>query len=223
MLKISNYKFIKVMSRNALTFGFCLFCFTLYAHGSINKSNSANDKNYKEGYYYTKSGKKVKGLLRHVYGSYSIFGPQQNFIRFKFAPGALPEKLGVEDIKAFVIESDSFAIAHKISLSSLNYYESDFVQVVEKGAINLFAHYSQSNGLISINYFINTPEVPKMVLMKEETKNNLLNLIFDHEPLYTEVKASSYWQSGLATIIEKYNRYSRKAYLAETRRLVNSF
>lgn len=223
MFTISNNRFGERIARCVLITGLCGLCLTLHAGSGFENEDDSEQKNYKEGYYYTHEGKKVKGLLRHVYGSYSIFGPKENFVRFKFAPGAIPMKLTVDDISAFVIEGDTFAIARDISVSSLTHYEKDFVQVFEKGAINLFAHYSQGNGRIHINYFINTPEVPELVMVGESTKADLLNLIFDYEALYSEVKASSHWQSGIATIIEKYNRYSHKAHLTEVSRLVNSF
>jgi len=78
--------------------------------------------------------------------TFSAFGSKPGNIKFKANSNSAPIKLTAEDISAFVIGTDSFAIVQNIKINSINgEYARDFAQVVETGHLNLFVHKSSSS------------------------------------------------------------------------------
>ena len=99
---------------------------------------------YKEGYYYTKQGTKVEGLLRLEYGG-NAFKNKENgdcFISFKATKEEKRVKLTTADICCFVIEKDSFAAIKNFTLNFMAHYPRDFAQVLQDGRIKLYMYYS---------------------------------------------------------------------------------
>jgi len=78
--------------------------------------------------------------------TFSAFGSKPSNIKFKANAGSTAVKLTAEDISAFVIGKDSFAIVQNIKINSIQgEYKRDFAQVIEVGRINLFVHKSASS------------------------------------------------------------------------------
>ena len=99
-----------------------------------------------KGHYYTNDGKKIEGLIKFGRATFSAFGSKPGNIKFKANSNSAPIKLTAEDISAFVIGTDSFAIVQNIKINSINgEYARDFAQVVETGHLNLFVHKSSSS------------------------------------------------------------------------------
>ncbi len=74
---------------------------------------------YKEGYYYTKDGTKVNGLLRLQYGG-NLFTSKEDgdcFISFKETREDKRVRLTTADICCFVIKNDSFAVIKNFTLN----------------------------------------------------------------------------------------------------------
>ena len=99
-----------------------------------------------KGHYYTNDGKRVEGLIKFGRATFSAFGSKPSNIKFKANSSSSTVKLTAEDISAFVIEKDSFAIVQNIKINSIHgEYARDFAQVIEVGRINLFVHKSSSS------------------------------------------------------------------------------
>src|SRR5688572_3900549 len=99
-----------------------------------------------KGHYYTNDGKRIEGLIKFGRATFSAFGSKPSNIKFKANAGSSPVKLTAEDISAFVIGKDSFAIVQNIKINSIHgEYKRDFAQVIEIGSINLFVHKSSSS------------------------------------------------------------------------------
>jgi hypothetical protein len=100
---------------------------------------------FMKGHYYTVDGKRVEGLIKLVRSSFSVFGSKPCSIRFKEKIKAKTTKLSINDMTAFVIEQDSFALVYNIKINSIQgEYVKDFSQVHIVGAMNLFIHKSTS-------------------------------------------------------------------------------
>src|SRR5688572_7377908 len=107
-----------------------------------------------KGHYYTNDGKKIEGVIKFGRATFSAFGSKPSNIKFKADANSKAIKLTAEDISAFVIGKDSFAIVQNIKINSIaGEYTRDFAQVVEVGHINLFVHKSSSsNGQYSYEH-----------------------------------------------------------------------
>ena len=102
-------------------------------------------KSYKEGYYYTKEGKKVEGLIKFRRASFGVFNSKESDILFKKGEDSASVKLTTKDISSFVTGDDSFAIVYNIKINSIQgEYKEDFAKVVITGRMNLFIHMSSS-------------------------------------------------------------------------------
>src|SRR5690349_16685761 len=84
-----------------------------------------------KGRYYTRDGKKTEGLIKFFRASFSVFGSKPSSIKFKADSKTEATKFTADDIVAFVIEKDSFAVVHNIKINSINgEYVRDFAQVI---------------------------------------------------------------------------------------------
>jgi hypothetical protein len=97
------------------------------------------------GHYYTTDGKKVEGLVKLIRSSFSVFGSKPCSIKFKENSASKTIKLSINDMTAFVIEQDSFALVYNIKINSIQgEYVKDFAQVRIAGPMNLFIQKSIS-------------------------------------------------------------------------------
>jgi hypothetical protein len=98
------------------------------------------------GYYYTKEGKRIDGLIKFNRATFSAFGSKPSNIKFKTNSEAKPVKFTADDIQAFVIGTDSFAIIRNFKINSISGdYVRDFAQVMVTGRLKLFVHKSASS------------------------------------------------------------------------------
>lgn len=98
------------------------------------------------GYYYSYDGQKVEGLIKFNRASFSLFGSKPSSIKFKSNSGSKTVKFTPDDILAFVVDGDSFAIIQNFKINSISgEYAKDFVQVIEVGQISLYLHRSSSS------------------------------------------------------------------------------
>jgi hypothetical protein len=103
-------------------------------------------KPFKEGYYYTKDGKKIEGFIKFRRATFSLFGSKPSEIIFKGNKDSSATKFTADDISSFVIGSDSFSIVYNIKINSIQgEYKKDFAKVIVSGRMNLFIHMSSSS------------------------------------------------------------------------------
>jgi len=106
----------------------------------------ASLKSFQNGYYYTREGTKISGLIEFHRATFSVFGSKKSNIRFKENEEAKLVKLTADDISSFVIGSDSFSIVYNIKINSASgEYARDFAKVIMTGRVNLFVHMSASS------------------------------------------------------------------------------
>jgi hypothetical protein len=106
----------------------------------------AQSKSYSKGYYYTQDGEKVEGYIKFKRASFGVFGSRPSLIKFKSAKKSKAVKLRANQIKAFVVESDSFCVVQNIKINVIQgEYEQDFAKVLISGPMNLYLHYSSSS------------------------------------------------------------------------------
>jgi len=103
-------------------------------------------KPFKDGYCFTKEGKKIEGLIKFRRATFSLFGSKRSDILFKKDKDSSTTKFTTDDISSFVIGTDSFAIVYNIKINSIQgEYKEDFAKVVISGKMNLFIHMSSSS------------------------------------------------------------------------------
>lgn len=101
---------------------------------------------FKDGYYYTKEGKKIEGLIKFRRATFSVFGSKRSSILFEENKDAMPIILTADDISSFVIKNDSFTVVYNIKINSIQgEYSKDFAKVAISGRMNLFIHMSSSS------------------------------------------------------------------------------
>ena len=106
----------------------------------------AQSKPFSKGYYYTQDGEKVEGYIKFKRASFGVFGSRPSLIKFKSAKKSKAVKLRANQIKAFVVESDSFCVVQNIKINAIQgEYEQDFAKVLVAGPMNLYLHYSSSS------------------------------------------------------------------------------
>jgi hypothetical protein len=105
----------------------------------------AQSKPYSKGYYYTIDGERVEGYIKFKRARFDVFGSRPSLIKFKSAKKSKAVKLRANQIKAFVVESDSFCVVQNIKINAIQgEYEQDFAKVLVTGPMNLYLHYSSS-------------------------------------------------------------------------------
>lgn len=108
-------------------------------------SQNISAKAFKEGYYYTKEGKKVQGLIKFRRASFTLFSSKPSDILFKENEDSKSTKFTANDISSFVIGSDSFTVVYNFKINPMKgEYKEDFVQVGIIGKMNMFIHFSSS-------------------------------------------------------------------------------
>src|SRR4051812_12239671 len=75
---------------------------------------------FKEGCYYDKEGKKIEGLIKFNRATFSAFGSKPGNIKFKPKEKSKDVKLTAEDILAFVIGEDSFAVVYNFKINTIH-------------------------------------------------------------------------------------------------------
>jgi hypothetical protein len=96
-------------------------------------------------YYYSNQGQKLEGnIVFHLSWLGAKGSIKPGHITFSEVGKQKSVKLNIEDISAFVIDSDSFTVVQNLKLGENQAKEvEDVVQVVEKGKMNLYLHRSR--------------------------------------------------------------------------------
>lgn len=100
---------------------------------------------FSKGHYYTAEGRKVEGQIKLVKSSFSLFGSIPCKVKFRENSKSKTVVLSIDDMIAFVVENDSFALVYNIKINSIQgAYVKDFAQVSIVGPMNLLIHKSTS-------------------------------------------------------------------------------
>ncbi len=172
--------------------------------------NAAFSQKFKEGHYYTHDGQRVDGLIRHHYQARFSAKPD-NHIVFKENADAKQKKLTTKDVRAFVINNDSFIIVKDFVINGFAYYEEDFVKVVKTGKINLYLHHSTSPnqgggyGTSPANTYMIEKNGALQRLNYKDFKDNFERLFGDNEPFLQKLKSKDLTYKDIEQIVEEYN------------------
>jgi hypothetical protein len=165
---------------------------------------------FQPGYYYDKAGQKKVGLIKHKFGADTFSSGPDNSIVFKENKKADRIELTTDDIKAFVIESDSFAILRGFSINSLAFYSSDFVKVVQTGKIDLYWHYTTvptpRGGSLAITFLLKRKGLVKAIF-KKDFKEQFQTIFAEHKELVSRIEKKQLDFDDLEQIVKEYNQY----------------
>lgn len=195
-----------------------LFAVMFFCHQSYSQ--------YKEGYYYTKDGAKVNGLLRLEYGDH-LFRSKENgdcFISFKETREDKRVRLTTADICCFVIETDSFAVIKNFDLNFAVSYPRDFAQVLQDGKIKLYLYYSiastmGSGGMMysrNIRDWVIEKDGQVEKLTKKAFKRLMLAYLEDYPELKEKVESKELRYRDAPEIIKAYNEHFMPAKTQDT-------
>jgi hypothetical protein len=110
--------------------------FVLNSHPSL-------DISYSDGYYYSKRGERVSGLIKIKPSNYTSFKKKKTRILFKSDIEDVAQEVTLADMQGFVVEQDSFAVVQNFKINHINgVFDEDFAKVVQTGKMNLYAHRS---------------------------------------------------------------------------------
>ena len=84
----------------------CIFSVTVTAKAQL------FSKDWAKGCYYDTLGHKFTGLLFHAKPEASVFKGKGDHVFFKTSKGAEQQKISSDQIKSFIIETDSFKLTH---------------------------------------------------------------------------------------------------------------
>lgn len=114
---------------------------------------SKTNTDFESGYYFSKTGEKVEGIIKLKKSDYSSFKKKTTRIVFKSDENSSSEIISVEDVQSFVVDQDSFTVVKNIKVNHINgVFEKDFAKVVKTGKLNLYQHQSRvSDGLFLYN------------------------------------------------------------------------
>lgn len=127
-----------LQERTAMKFALCLLLLAIgFQQGSMEP--------FQRGYCYSNDGKRTDGLIKFRRATFSVFGSKKSHIEFKEAEDSPSRKLTADDISAFVMGNDSFAVVYNIKINSISgSYVRDFAKVIASGKVNLYLHMSSS-------------------------------------------------------------------------------
>jgi hypothetical protein len=193
------------MPRNYFVLLFAVIFFCNYSYSQ-----------YKEGYYYTKDGTKVNGLIRLEYGDQLFRGKENGdcLISFKEERGEKRVRLTAADICCFVIKNDSFAVIKNFALNFAAFYPQDFAQVLQDGKIKLYMYYSIITTMGSVS--VSSRTVKDWVIEKNGKVDKLTRSSFkklmpdyleDFPELKEKVESKELGYRDAPEIIKEYNEH----------------
>lgn len=161
---------------------------------------------YEQGYYYSHTGEKISGLIKWECSGY-LRETGANFILFKPAKGEKKVQLTTNDVKAFVIGKDSFAIIKSIA-RGITKYEKDFARVVSTGSITLYSHCEETQAYSSTGiecfYFIRKDGA--LYRLKRKDFQDKVELLFgDNKGLMNQINDGRLTFDNIEQIVVEYN------------------
>jgi len=194
-----------------------IFLFTLFNCLSVFSQNSGykyeplgHRTSYESGYYYTHSGEKFSGFIKWECSGWSReIGA--NYILFKSAAGEKKVRLTTNDIKAFVIGKDSFAIIKSI-VRGIAKYDKDFARVVSTGSLTLYSHCEETKagGYTSTGiecfYFIRKND--SLYRLKRKDFQDSVEFLFgDNKVIMNQINNGSLTFDNIEQIVAEYNTW----------------
>jgi hypothetical protein len=164
---------------------------------------------FQPGHYYTHSGDRVEGLLKHSFGATWGAAPD-NYILFKPSPEAKESKLTVQELSAFVITQDSFTVKSDFDINDHDHFDRDFVRVVKSGPISLYLHFSTVTTPVRKNvltYLVEKDGELYRMVRPANFNDQIPLLISDYKELLKKVKSKEYRFEDLQIIIAEYNQW----------------
>jgi hypothetical protein len=166
---------------------------------------------FQPGHYYTHTGERIAGLLRHNYSARFSDAPDNSFT-FRKDKKSKKVTLGPSEAKAFVIGVDSFTIVKNFSINDLAHYREDFVKVVKGGKINLYLHATTGGVPGSMTHFeaftfLVEKDGQLMRMKKSDFKDAMAPLVADYQALHAKIQAKELKYGQLEQIIEEYNNW----------------
>lgn len=173
---------------------------------------------FKNGYYYTKEGEKVSGLLEFNFGGRQGMrknSPGDCWILFKPEKDSKKITLTPNDICCFIIEKDSFAIVRNFKVNPKVTFPQDFAKVLIKGKINLYSYFKYeyisnlNNGLIPImdTDWIIEKDGQADQLSKKNFKKVINNYLKDYPELTQQIIDKSLEYKDTYKIVQLYNEH----------------
>jgi hypothetical protein len=191
------------MAKAFFLFLFSLFPLLFFAQSKI------------PGHYWTKDGHKISGLLK--FKPAGMHGGTSKLIYYN--EKGKKEKFGPDQLTAFVIEEDSFAVVNQFQKGSNTSFPSDFALVVDTGKINLYQHsrYVYNSGVSAhrgnqqfVSTYIIKPkeDVNYYGIFNYQSYQAYFLSILKNEPTLYQ-KASSIlqekWKENLPALVREYN------------------
>ncbi|AFD06127.1 hypothetical protein [Solitalea canadensis] len=183
------------------------FLFTNY------KNSFAQNGEWVKGHYYTWSGERVAGFLKHRFQAQFGSGPD-NSLRFMVDRDAKRITLTTKDIKSFVLQIergkvDSFIVIKNFTINVFATYREDFVKVVATGPLNLYMHYSTVS--TGSKYGATTSPVKKgelLTLIKNQSnfKEVMPPLVSDDTDLVEKITSKEFKYRDIEEVIKLYNQ-----------------
>jgi len=168
---------------------------------------------FKSGYYFTKDGRKINGLLKFQYNKGGLLTNKSDgdcTLTFKKEKGDKKIVFKADDICCFVIEKDSFAIIRNFRLNSFAYYPQDFAKVLVAGRINLYSYYSTVSEK-GVPRTIEDWFIEKGGKMDKLTRRSFKKLmpvyLDDYRDLIIEIKNNSLRYKDIERILKLYNQH----------------
>ncbi len=167
---------------------------------------------FKEGYFYTKDGAKVEGLLKFHYGGNFLTDKSDGDCSISYKPtrDAKVTRFTTKYVCCFVIESDSFAIVKNFRFSSFITYPVDFAQVIEPGKINLYRYYSNPQQQYAVGPRIDwgvERDGAAERFSKKQFKKKMPLYLSDYPALAEKVKKKQLRYENLQQIVNMYNEH----------------
>ncbi|AFD06140.1 hypothetical protein [Solitalea canadensis] len=182
------------------------------------KNASAQNGEWVKGHYYTWSGERVEGFLKHRFQAQFGSGPD-NSLRFMVDRDAKRITLTTKDVKSFVLQIergkvDSFIVIKNFTINVFATYREDFVKVVATGPLNLYMHYSTVS--TGSKYGVTTSPVSNWLVQKGESLTLIKNqsnfkevmpqLVSDDTELVEKITNKEFKYRDIEEVIRLYNQ-----------------
>jgi len=168
------------------------------------------------GYYYTLSGEKVKGWIRHDFSAKFGSGGD-NTIKFKSSSEEKKKKFNSKEICCFVIGKDSFAVVRNFEMNAFAYYDEDFAKVISAGKLVLYEHFSTVpsgsayGGTYDIsNYLISKNGGQVRKIKRGNFKELMSELVSDNAELVNKINNKEIKFDQIVELVNIYNTWAVK-------------
>jgi hypothetical protein len=176
-------------------------------------------QSFHPGYFITLDGKRIDASIKfksiqsgHLVSGGSVPGK----IKIKPTNESSVYELTADEIKGFVMGTDSFVVMRNIPVSETDHIKRDFVKVEVVGKLTLLIHCSRiPNGRygskIKKVYIVLPEGTTRLTAFHNRyQKDKFVQMIDDDPELSEKVKQDWQWMSRLPATIREYNSYFRE-------------